>query len=59
MKPIETAPRMTIGVYRISPDGTRTTVKTTRPVQTSREVPVSLGYPPCSCPRCAPPARRP
>lgn len=46
--------RMTLGVYRVAPDGSRATVKPTRPVKPYTRPLISQRYPPCRCPRCRP-----
>ncbi|MGW8380988.1 hypothetical protein [Streptomyces sp. ODS28] len=47
---------LTITVYRVRPDGTRTppTARILVPdsVRDSERLPAGLGYPPCRCPRC-------
>ncbi|MBB1251766.1 hypothetical protein H3146_00065 [Streptomyces sp. OF3] len=58
----EAPPMLTITVYRVRADGTRTPVLSTRTV-TGDEEPDWLtlpgSFPPCECPRCRPAAQKP
>lgn len=43
---------MTIRVYEVRADGSTTTIQQRKEIEPAKEVPATLAYPPCSCPRC-------
>ncbi|WP_228980322.1 hypothetical protein [Streptomyces sp. DH12] len=43
---------MTIKVYEVRKDGTTATVRERQDVEPAADAPVSMAYPPCTCPRC-------
>ena len=42
--------RMTIGVYRVGPDGARATVREKQPVTPVTEISMTDRWPACACP---------
>ncbi|MEU2181218.1 hypothetical protein [Streptomyces thermolilacinus] len=43
---------MTLRVYSVRADGTTTTVREQQEIEPVPEIPATLSYPPCTCPRC-------
>lgn len=51
-------PRLTITVYRLHPDGTRTPHSATSSDEPAKPPRSALTWPACTCPRCAAPPER-